>query len=152
MKWQEWFDRWSMKSLKISAGFASMQFAPHDQDRDAAWELYVELLTRITVQPLAENEGDEATALESIHSLFPLTREIIRKYGRHGNDFAKLAIIVLNQIIRPFTARWHLASLQGAFKDEKRCKIFRKELADLQMLLIRYTQMLGEMAAVEDWT
>ena len=38
-----------------------------DSDKDAAWELYVELLTRIVTQPLPQEAGDEQTALNSIH-------------------------------------------------------------------------------------
>jgi len=148
MKWREWLDRWSMNSLKLNLHFAELQFAPSDPDRDAAWDLYVELLTRITTQPLPDDHGDEKTALESVFSLFKLTREILKKYGRHGGEFAKLAIIVLNQIVRPFTAKWHLLSAE--FDNPERRKEFRAELAALQPVLVRYTQMLGEMAAVED--
>lgn len=68
--------------------------------------------------------GDEETALKSIHSLFPTTRDIIKQHGRKSLTFTKLAIVVLNQIIRPFTA--------------------------LQADLRRYTGMLGEMAGVEE--
>ena len=42
------------------------------------WELYIEMLTRITCRPLPSDHGDEATALESIHTLFGLTRETIK--------------------------------------------------------------------------
>jgi hypothetical protein len=49
--------------------------------------------------------------------IFPLTREILRKHGSGAGEFAKLAIPVLNQIIRPFTAKWHRRSLADAFKN-----------------------------------
>lgn len=117
------------------------------------WELYIELLTRITTQPLPPEHGVEKTALDSVFSLFPLTREIIKRHGRASAEFTKLAIIVLNQVVRPFTARWHRCSEQGAFADPAQCETFRQELAALQIQLSRYTQMLGEMAGVEDdWT
>ncbi len=58
--------------------------------------------------------------------------------------------IVLNQVIRPFTAKWHRLSAQGAFSNIQSCQEFRKELAELQSILNIYTQMLGEMAGVED--
>jgi len=56
---------------------------------------------------------------------------------------------VLNQKIRPFTARWHRESLAGAFEDAEACARFREELEELQEILHIYTQMLGEMAGVE---
>ena len=31
-------------------------------------------------------------------------------------------IIILNQKIRPFTAKWHKKSLNGAFENPKECK------------------------------
>jgi hypothetical protein len=59
---------------------------------------------------------------------------------------------VLNQIIRPFTAKWHRLSLAGAFGDSGRCSEFRAELSNLQPLLRDYTRALAAMAAVEDLT
>lgn len=152
MKWKEWLDKWSMTGLKISTGFLEMEWQPKDADRDAAWELYIELLTRISTQHLQPNHGDESAALGSIHSLFGLTRETLKRQGRHAGEFAKIAIVVLNQIIRPFTAKWHKESLSGALDDDAHCKEFRDELAALQKQLRRYTKMLADMAGVEDLT
>jgi hypothetical protein len=110
------------------------------------------LLTRITTQYLAPEEGDEQTALDSAHAIFPLTRDILRKHGSGAGEFAKLAIPVLNQVVRPFTAKWHRQSLAKAFDDPARGRQFRAELADLQRALRSYTRALGEMAHVEDLT
>jgi hypothetical protein len=90
------------------------------------------LLTRVTTQYLAPEDGDEQEALESVYIIFPLTREILRRHGSGSGEFAKLAIPVLNQMIRPFTAKWHRRSLSGAFKDSERCRDFRAELSALQ--------------------
>ncbi|MSR59929.1 MAG: hypothetical protein EXS05_20195 [Planctomycetaceae bacterium] len=152
MKWKEWLDQWSMTGLSISAGFLKMEWAPNDRDRDAAWELYVELLTRISTQYLQPEHGDEKTALDSIHSLFGLTRETLKHHGRHCSEFAKIAIVVLNQVVRPFTSKWHKESLAGAFDKPARCRKFRDELSQLQEQLRKYTKMLADMASVEDLT
>jgi len=138
--------------LSINAGFLNTDWEPKDRDRDAAWELYIELLTRITTQHLQPEHGDEKTALDSIHTLFGLTRETLKGQGRHCEEFAKIAIVVLNQVVRPFTAKWHKNSLAGAFDDPARCQEFREELSALQELLRRYTKMLADMANVEDLT
>ena len=127
-------------------------FLPKEEDKDAAWELYIELLTSITTQGLPVEHGDEATALESIYSLFGLTREVIRRRGRSSIEFTKIAIVVLNQKIRPFTAKWHKESIAGAFEDEGQRAQFRAELEELQSLLRTYTKMLADMAGVEDLT
>ena len=152
MQWREWLENWSMTSLRISAPFLNMEWQPQDEDKSAAWELYIELLTRITTQPLPPEHGVEQTALDSVYKLFELTRDIIKRHGRGCAEFTKLAIVVLNQIVRPFTARWHRLSEQGAFQDPAQCQIFRQELATLQSQLTRYTQLLSAMAGVEDWT
>jgi hypothetical protein len=149
MKWSEWLERWGMSSLELSAGFLKAKFEPQDSDRNAAWALYVELITRITSQPLGDAEGDEETALKSVYSLFPLTREVLKKEGRQADSFAKLAIPILNQIIRPFTAKWHRLSIEHSFDDPQNKRQFRAELILLQTQLNIYINMLADMAGVE---
>lgn len=152
MQRADFLERWGLSGLKLNIGFLNAEFKPSDPDRHAAWELYVELLTRVTTQSLPLEHGDEKSALDSVFATFPLTREILRKHGPGSNEFAKLAIPVLNQIIRPFTAKWHKLSLAGAFKDVSKCKKFRAELTALQRQLHHYTQALASMAGVEDLT
>lgn len=152
MKWGKWLEKWDMTTLKISPPFLEMEWNPSDPDKDAAWELYIELLTRITTQPLSEKHGDEKTALDSIFSLFGITREIIKSNGRDCIEFTKLAVVVLNQIIRPFTAKWHKVLVEDGFSKEDICNNFRSELTQLQKLLRIYSRMLSQMAGVEDLT
>lgn len=152
MQWKDWLEDWKMSNLKIKTAFLEMEWKPQDDDKNAAWDMYIELLTRVTTQYLEPEHGDEATALESIHKLFNITREIIKKYGRRCEEFSKIAIVVLNQIIRPFTTKWHKLSLEGAFDDQIQYVLFRDELKELQIKLRRYTQMLANMAGVEDLT
>jgi len=152
MKRRQWLENWGMTKLKIKTPFLEGEWEPQDFDRDAAWELYVELLTRITTQPLPADIGDEQTALDSIYVLFGITREILRSRGRFCNEFAKIAIIVLNQIVRPFTAKWHGLSLKNAFSDPENCIRFREELAEIQGDLRTFSRMLADMAQVEDLT
>ncbi len=152
MKWREWLENWSMMSLKINLHFLEAEWAPQDADRDAAWELYIELLTRITTQPLPSEHGDEEAALKSVYELFELTRETIKRHGRLCQEFTRLAIVVLNQIVRPFTAKWHRLSLKGEFKNAEQCAAFRQELEGFQGKLREYTRMLANLAGVEDLT
>ena len=152
MKWSKWLDNWDMTSLKLSAGFLDMEWKPQDEDKAAAWALYIELLTRITTQPLPDEDGDEKAALNSVYALFPLTRDIIKNNGRHCIEFTKIAIVVLNQVVRPFTAKWHKKLLAGAFDNALDCQAFRGELIVLQAKLRNYTRMLADMAGVEDLT
>jgi hypothetical protein len=150
MNWLNWLTKWKMTKLQINPPFLNIELKFADADKAAAWEMYIELLTRITTQVLDTKDGDEKTALDSIFSLFGTTRSIIKLHGRDSLQFTKLAIVVLNQVIRPFTAKWHKLSLTGAFQDPAQCATFRAELAALQADLRIYTGMLGEMAGVEE--
>jgi len=152
MKWKKWLENWDMSSLKITTPFLEMEFKPQEADKNAAWDLYIELLTRITTQPLPKEHGDEQTALNSVFALFGLTRDVLKKHGRDAEEFSKIAIVVLNQVIRPFTAKWHKESINGAFENSEKCNDFREELKKLQLVLGIYTQMLSDMAGVEDLT
>lgn len=152
MKWKKWLENWDMTSLKIKTSFLEMEWEPKDKDKDAAWELYIELITRITTQYLPLDGGDEKTALNSVYDMFYLTRSVIKNNGRDCIEFTKIAVVVLNQIIRPFTAKWHKLSLSGAFENDEECNKFRNELAELQDKLRNYTKMLAQMADVEDLT
>ena len=145
-------EKWGLSDLKIKLLFLEGEFNPRDPDRAAACELCVELLTRITTQYLPADDGDEEAALQSVFVIFQLTREILRRHGSGEGEFAKLAIPVLNQIIRPFTVKWHRRSLTGAFKDREHCREFRGELSALQPRLRLYTRALADMAQVEDLT
>lgn len=111
----------------------------------------MELLTRVTTQVLRFDEGTEEEALSSIHSLFKTTREILKAHGRKCIGFSKVAVVVLNQVIRPFTSKWHRIFKSGDITDEQRA-VFRQELADLRPKLESYAHILATIADVEDIT
>lgn len=152
MKWRKWLENWDMTKLKIKTPFLEMEWNPSEPDKNAAWDLYIELLTRVATQPLPLEHGDESTALASFHEVFRLTRNVIKHYGRDCIEFAKIAVVVLNQILRPFTSKWHRLSLEGAFEDPNRCAEFRREMQAIQEDLVTYAKMLSQMAGVEDLT
>ena len=152
MRIKDLFEKWGLVGLKVKTPILEMDWEPSDPDKNAAWDLYVELLTRITTQRLSHEHGTEEAALESVHQIFGLTRTTLKEHGRQAENFTRVAIIVLNQVIRPFTAKWHRLSEQEAFDEEAKCVEFRKELSELQDKLRAYTKMLSELADVEDMT
>lgn len=145
-------NRFGLEKVRLNLPILGLDIDLTQDDQDAAWELYIEMLTRIVTQPLPAEAGDEMTALDSVYSLFPTTREILRTRGRGTIHFSKVAIPVLNQVVRPFTAKWHRESLAGAFDNEAKRREFREELAALQEDLRNYNRMLAEIADVEDLT
>jgi len=86
---------------------------PNDVERRAAWELYVELVTRVSVVPL--RDGIAREALDSLYALFGLSREVLRRYGpdvaepkRDGEyNFGFLTVAMLNLGLRPVLSYWH---------------------------------------------
>ena len=146
------FRKFHLEKVKLNLAVVRADVSFEAADKDAAWELYIEMLTRIVTQPLPYDVGDDKTALDSVYSLFPITREILRRRGRSTVNFSMVAIPVLNQVVRPFTAKWHRESLAGAFEDSDKCREFREELATLQEELRNYNRMLAEIAGVEDLT
>ena len=107
-----------LKNIKVSLklpyiGGIEGTWEPDESERKAAWELYVELVTRISVAE--PHEGMLREALSSLYTLFGTTRTILRTYGpgiaqpKGGNplSFGSLAVTILNVVIRPVLAQWH---------------------------------------------
>jgi hypothetical protein len=87
---------------------------PNEAERFAAWELTIELATRVPVIPLRDDEGMLTEALSSLHAQFGAVRGILRRHGpdlansRTGElSFAVLAGQLVNQVLRPVLAYWH---------------------------------------------
>jgi hypothetical protein len=149
MKIRDLLESWGLKNLKLSAGFVAADFGPKDPDRDAAWDLYVELVTRVATQKLPIEDGDEKTALKSIYDLWGFLRASLKAH-RGCVVFAKLVIPFFNQQIRPFTAKWHRASLGGALDNDDGRRQFRTELEALREDLVNFAGLLSSVAGVED--
>ena len=150
-KLKDIFRRFNIENIHLSTEAAGVTISYTNWDKEAAWLMYIELLTRVTTQPL-NNEGDEQSALNSIYKIFEITRDILKSYGRNAINFTKISIIILNQKIRPFTSKWHKLSTKNAFVDANQCDNFRQELEILRNVLIAYTRLLADMANVEDLT
>lgn len=123
-----------------------------DPNRLAAHEFVSELRTRIATQPLPYQYGIESSALKSLHDLFPLAREIMKKYPG-CSDFARITIAMLNVQVRPLTAKWHRALAAGVLDSRDGASDFRAELSTLRAALLTFSRELQQMAygaSVED--
>jgi hypothetical protein len=98
-------------SVSLPFGIGSAEWETDKAERKAAWSLYVELVTRVAIQPLETDQGLLREALTSLHSLFGTTREILKEagpdIGASRNSVGGIAIAVLNKGLRPFLAKWH---------------------------------------------
>lgn len=65
-------------SVSLPFGIGSMSGKVDTTQKKAAWSLYVELVTRIAVQPLEVDQGLVREAMNSLYSLFGTTREVLK--------------------------------------------------------------------------
>jgi hypothetical protein len=156
-------------SLKLPyIGGIEGTWEPDESERKAAWEMYVELVTRIAVAKLGTEEGLLREALTSMYSLFETTRNILREYGPgiaqpKGDgmlSFGYLAVAVLNTVLRPLLAKWH--PLLKDYEDLRASNIssvayeraweqhdtLRQEIDSARLVLIKYANLLAEVAEV----
>ncbi len=152
-----------LKIIKISG-----KWEPSNVERKAAWELYVELVTRIGVVPL--DNGILRESLNSLHSIFGSSREILRRYGPEvaepgsdgGFSFGYLSVAVLNFTLRPFLSYWHpeLSSWEdtrptGASAVEhqaawSRSGELRSEIETVRISLTNFSALLARVCGVPD--
>ena len=151
-------------AVNLPFGIGGVKFELSEAEKRAAWSLYVELNTRIAVRPFDRENSRVRTALDSLHSLFGLTRQVLRDSGpevAHGpKSFGPLAIEILNKGIAPFTSRWHYRleaheemrpENVSAFDHERSWKHYPKiieELEALQRELDKYVTALSEIAGI----
>ncbi len=142
--WRQWFETHGLMQLcEFPPEVWAQRWQPSEADRKAAWELYTEMRTRISTQPLHYRAGIEKTALESIVQLFRLTRELLRSHGPECRHFATVCVEVLNVQIRPFTAKWHKQLESGKLESDDGRHQFRSDLLVLQKLLRDFQRFLG---------
>ena len=162
-----------LKSYKINLklpyiGGISGTWVPDESERKAAWEMYVELVTRISVAKLGYDDGLLREALTSLYSLFDTTRGILRHYGpsiaqpkKEGKlSFGYLAVAVLNSALRPVLAKWHpllldyentkdhqVSTREHERKWDKHNEL-RNTLNNVRLVIVEYANILAQVADV----
>ena len=120
------------KQLRSLFEALAADWKPADKDREAAWEIHVELRTRISTQRLHYLDGDEGAALDSLVKLFQVVRDVCRKHGSAAVVTLAVADLMLNHSLRELTASWHVRKLQGKLNPEHLKRQFRVELTRVQ--------------------
>jgi hypothetical protein len=107
----------------------------------------------VAAHPLEPGEGSAREALESLYSLFPTTREVLREAGadvaQSRYSLGPLAIELLNRGVRPFLVRWHTVIGAEELPAEHRQE-FDEALTELQSGLRTYVEALAEIAGITD--
>ncbi len=153
-------------TLSLPWKIGSVRIEPNYAQRDAAWSLYVELVTRISTETLYEGEGILREALNSLYRLFDITRDILKKAGSqvgpNHNQVGGIAIAALNEGLRPFLAEWHpklqlwestrpadvsIKEWEVRWDDEAK---MRAALKRLTSDLAQYAKALAQIAGVKE--
>lgn len=153
-------------SVHLPFGIGGAEWEADTTERRAAWSLYVELVTRIAVQPLETNQGLLGEALTSLHSLFGTTRGILKEagpdVGASRESVGGIAIAVLNNGLRPFLAKWH--PLLQVWEAQRPTQLnpkeheqnwsqepkLRREMESLRQELEQYANALATIAGVKE--
>lgn len=157
-------------SINLPFGLGGLQgtWEPDESERVAAWDMYVELVTRVTTVELRPHEGLLREALSSLYSLFSTTRGILRVHGpnvatkRHGAEysFGIVAVTILNEVVRPLLARWHpllldyeetrAQSVSRAAHEAawERNAELRSALSEVRVTMDQYAGLLASVAGV----
>jgi hypothetical protein len=152
--------------LSLPFGLGKAEWEPDDTERKAAWALYIELVTRVAVEPLATDQGLLSESLSSLYNLFETTRQVLRdagpRIGISENTLGGVAVAVLNKGLRPFLSHWHplLMSWEIQRKPDvspkqhednwSEAEKLRSELEQIRHELKQYAQALAALAEVRE--
>ena len=154
--------------LKLPGATISGTWAFDAKEKQAAWEVYVELVTRIAVAGLDPQGGSLREALTSLYTLFATTRDVLRKYGPDvaipkGEDkisFGYLVLWMLNAVLRPVLTEWHTRlSHYESLRDPKVSPIeheqawddaatLRKVIEDTRVMLTKYARVFEQVSGI----
>ena len=140
---------------------------PDECEIRAAWELYVELVTRSPLGEILPAEGLTRESLSSIYSLFDTTRAILRSSGpsvarpRAGRrlSFGYLAVSMLNLVLRPLLSKWRPRILLWEHTNPDASErdwewVYGRELLDdlsaVKEQLEQYADLFTEVAGVPE--
>lgn len=153
-----------VKATKLTVGLpfnlGSLEVESNPDSEKIAWELYIEIITRLPPKGVPLNPSEDLTFLFDIINV---TRQILRQSGpsisRWPNPLGTIAIDVINKGIRPFLGKWHpiLNGLhhdivKNSKKEVQQDKIlleFNQDFDKLQSELIIYIEALAKLAGVD---
>jgi hypothetical protein len=160
---QQYWRTAQLTEVKITVPQVSeLTFVVNNEARQVAWKLYIETVTRISTQPLSDEEGFIREALTSLYGLFATTRDTLKASRPSvpvsgGQTVEHLAVTMLNHELRPFLSKWHPRlrefekthpnGQESAWPDNVTC---RNELRHVQAHLVGFALGFARLAGVRD--
>jgi hypothetical protein len=110
----------SKGKFSVNLGVFSFGGEVDETDRQCAWELYCEIVSRVAVVGKANQQGELvftgevlAESLDSLHQFFTAARELMRRYpvgllkvGSNQDHLGFFIAKMLEVVIRPFLEKW----------------------------------------------
>ena len=141
---------------------SELKFVVNNESRQVAWQFYIEVVTRVSTQPLGDGDGSIRETLTSLHGLFATTRDILRASrpsipASSGLTVEHLAVTMLNLHLRPFLAKWH-PRLREFETENPDCgesswpqnQTCRRELRQMQKGLVDFALGFASLAGVHN--
>lgn len=160
---QQFWRTAQLTEVKVTVPQVSeLTFVVNNDARQVAWKLYIETVTRVSTQPLADEEGFIRESLTSLYGLFATTRDTLKASRPSvpvsgGQTVEHLAVTMLNHELRPFLSKWHPRlrefekthpdAQESAWPDNMSC---RGELRRVQAHLATFALGFARLAGVRD--
>lgn len=152
---------WQISEAEIATPGAKVKVTSTGSQRRAAWVLCVDLATRIVTQDMADENGDDGVALDSLYKFFQLARKTLSETqprpAADGYTVESYVILVLNRDLRPFLSRWHplwdtwhKANPEKLSKEWECHAAFRADLRGLQKKARQVAAGLAEIAGFQN--
>lgn len=139
----------------INFGVVKLRGKLSEQDRQCAWQLYTEIVTRVAVSGKRRDETSSdfsgeviAESLASLHAFFQEARQIMKQFPvgklkeKNQNHLGILIHDLLADVLRPFLEKWQ-ADYRAWWEQQNRSG---QSWFDIQKKFPRYEELL------KDWT
>lgn len=140
--------------ISLPFGLGNVTYEARDRDRIPAWRMFVQLKTRKAALPFDEEHDTIADVFDSLHEVFPLTREFLSEVNPHQGDaqrsIADFVLRVLNDGIRPHLTRWH--STYGRWWEAAISATENKNrsLQEIQRAFPQYSELTTDLKKMND--
>ena len=149
----------SSGNFSVNLGFVSLGASFDDADRQLAWELYVEMMSRVAVRGKVDSEGYEnftgeilAESLESMYHFFKEVRALARRFPvgaigvKQRDHLGFFAASMLEVVFRPFLEKWQAEFRHWwrmAYDDDqpRRPTVVQLEFPELDEMLLDWTNV-----------
>jgi hypothetical protein len=139
---------------------SELVFVVNNDAKQTAWQLFIQVSTRVSTQPLVQEEGFLREALDSLYELFGQIRDLLMKgqptRAAQGKTVEYLALTMLNQELRPFLSKWHprLTRFEQSGNGQEATwpqnSEFRGELESMRKRLLEFSLAFARLAGADD--